>query len=50
MIKGGGVVQKKFNKETKNCGRVNEEVLFKILKQILKVKLELSLILRILSP
>ena len=32
MIRGGGVVQKKFNKETKNCGKVNEEVLFKILK------------------
>lgn len=31
-IKGGSIVVKKFNRETQNCGRINEEVLFKILK------------------
>ncbi|AAK81341.1 MULTISPECIES: GH3 auxin-responsive promoter family protein [Clostridium] len=28
----GGIVKRNFEKETKNCGKVNEEVLFKILK------------------
>lgn len=31
-IQGGGIVKKKFNRETENCKIVNEEVLFKILK------------------
>jgi len=29
---GGAVVEKKFNSETQNCRKVNEQVLFKILK------------------
>lgn len=33
IIEGGGIVQKSFNRETKNCKAVNEEVLFKILKE-----------------
>lgn len=32
-IEGGRVVEKKFNRITKNCGKVNAEVLYKILKQ-----------------
>lgn len=31
-IQGGGIVKKKFNRDTENCKIVNEEVLFKILK------------------
>ena len=31
-IQGGGIVKKKFNRETQNCKIVNEEVLYKILK------------------
>lgn len=32
-IIGGGLVEKKFNRDTKNCKKVNEQVLFKILKR-----------------
>lgn len=32
MIKGGGIVEKKFNSQTVNYSKVNNEVLFKILK------------------
>jgi hypothetical protein len=32
-ISGGTIVEKKFNKVTKNCGRVNEQVLYKILNE-----------------
>lgn len=32
-IEGGGIVEKKFNRDTKNCRKVNEQVLFKILKK-----------------
>lgn len=32
-IEGGRIVEKKFNRITKNCGKVNAEVLYKILKQ-----------------
>lgn len=31
-IEGGGIVEKKFNRDTQNCRAVNEEVLYKILK------------------
>lgn len=31
-IKGGGIVEKKFNRQTKNCRIAEEEVLFKILR------------------
>lgn len=32
-IEGGRLVKKKFDKETSNCKKVNEEVLFKILRE-----------------
>jgi len=32
-IEGGGLVKKKFDKETRNCKKVNEEVLLKILRE-----------------
>lgn len=32
LIEGGRVVEKKFNRIIKNCGKVNVEVLYKILK------------------
>ena len=31
-IQGGAIVKRRFDKETQNCRRVNEEVLFKILR------------------
>lgn len=31
-IEGGGIIKKQFNRETKNCRAVNQEVLFKVLK------------------
>nr|WP_041705095.1 MULTISPECIES: GH3 auxin-responsive promoter family protein [Clostridium] len=31
-IEGGGIVKKRFNRQTQNCRKVNEKVLFKILK------------------
>lgn len=31
-IEGGGIIEKKFNRQTQSCRTVNEEVLFKILR------------------
>lgn len=32
MLQGGGIVEKKFNSSTENYSKVNNELLFKILK------------------